>query len=669
MSRLRMLALPVAAVLAAATTALVTPAAAAWAGVTGPSVSPSANPTAYVGVEGPDECSALIPINTATGTAETAENIGPSCSTNEEPYALAVSPNGGTVYAVTGLANGSTGDGDVVPVSTTTGASGAAIGVGLIAWYPTAIAITPNGNTAFVADSGDSLYPGPGAVNTVTPVNLVTGRAGSAITVGDNPDGIAITPDGTTAYVTDSGGNTITPITVATDAPGTPIKTGGGPDAIAITPDGTTAYVANGNANTVTPVNLATGTAGTPIPVGSDPDAIAITPNGSTVYVGNFNDGTVTPISTATNTAGTAIPLPGGPLGSANPTAIAVDPNGSAVYVASWNQFTLVPISTATNTAGTPINLGPDADGQPFSLAFAPGWQGQATVPAASTGPAPSLCWYDGSMYAAWDVAGNGIDFAVNNGSGWLAAEPVGGSWGSADTAWSPALVDYDGQLQVYWTNPVNDNIKYSTFNGAAWSPPGTVSGSWGAAGTSTGPAVAANGSLLAVGWRGTSSGDVWYSVSNGSGWSTQVNTGQVTSYPPAIAALPSSGVPLAFAWTEPDNSIGYGALTILGFETEGTIPQAATNVSPALAFAGNINDGTLYVAWKGLTNDQIGYESIYNVAENGLSSANWSTQEFEPQAQTLQKPALTVNGYVVSAGWTGETTGGLFYASAENPY
>ena len=117
-------------------------------------------------------------------------------------------------------------------------------------------------------------------------------------------------------------------------------------------------------------------------------------------------------------------------------------------------------------------------------------------------------------------------------------------------------------------------------------------------------PAVAANGSLIAVGWRGTSSGDVWYTVSNGSGWGTQVNTGQVTSYPPAITALPSSGVPLAFAWTEPD-------------KTEGTIPQAATNVSPALGFAGNSSDGTLYVAWKGLTNDRIGYESIYNVAES----------------------------------------------------
>ncbi len=84
MSRLRVFARPAAASLAAAVTMLVTPAATAWAGVSGPSVTRSANPTAYVGVEG-NECNSLIPIDTAAGTAETAENIGPSCSTYQEP--------------------------------------------------------------------------------------------------------------------------------------------------------------------------------------------------------------------------------------------------------------------------------------------------------------------------------------------------------------------------------------------------------------------------------------------------------------------------------------------------------------------------------------------------------------------------------------------------------
>jgi hypothetical protein len=45
------------------------------------------------------------------------------------------------------------------------------------------------------------------------------------------------------------------------------------------------------------------------------------------------------------------------------------------------------------------------------------------------------------------------------------------------------------------------------------------------------------------------------------------------------------------------------------------------------------------------------------------------SSQELEPQAQTLQKPALRVNGYNLYAGWTDKSTDDLFYASAENPY
>jgi len=647
----------------------------AVAGTTGPAVSPSANPTAYVGLDDPNNgCAGMVPINTATNTAEAGEIVGPTPCGNDtdEAYALAVSPNGGTVYAVTALGNGGSADGDVVPVSTTTGVSGSEIKVGLVSWVPTAIAITPNGNEAFVADSGDSVYPAPGAINTVTPVNLVTGTAGSAITVGDNPDGIAITPDGSTAYVTNSGGDTVTPINVSTDAPGPAITVGSTPDAIAIAPNGSTAYVANGGSSTVTPINLASGKPGSPIPVGGDPDAIAITPNGTTVYVANFNDGTVTPISTATDTAGTAIALPDGTLGlgPASPTAIAVSPNGSAAYVASWNTNVVVPISTATNTAETAINLGSFGPGQPFSITFAPGWQGQAAVRSSSTGPAPSLCWFDGALYAAFTTSGGGISWAVNSGSGWSAAEPVGVTWGPPDTSWSPALVDYNGLLQLYWTNAVNNAIKYSTFSDGSWSAPATVSGTWGTAESNAGPAVGSDGALLAVGWKGQNDNELWYTVTNGSGWSAQVNTGQATSYPPAIAALPSSGVPLAFAWTEPSGSIGYGALTILSFEPEGTVPQAATNVSPALAFAGNVSsDGTLYVAWKGLTNDKIGYESIYNVAENGLSASNWTSQEFEPQAQTLEKPSLTVSGYNLYAGWTDESTDDLFYASAENPY
>jgi hypothetical protein len=114
---------------------VVVAAPAAVAGTTGPSVSPSANPTAYVGLDDPNNgCAGIVPINTATNTAEAGEIVGPTPCGNDtdDAYALAVSPNSGTVYAVTALGNGGGADGDVVPVSTTTGVSGSKIKVGLV---------------------------------------------------------------------------------------------------------------------------------------------------------------------------------------------------------------------------------------------------------------------------------------------------------------------------------------------------------------------------------------------------------------------------------------------------------------------------------------------------------------------------------------------------------
>ena len=56
-----------------------------------------------------------------------------------------------------------------------------------------------------------------------------------AITPDSSQVAIAITPNGKTAYVLSIGG-TVTPIRTATNTASTPIKVGRDPDAIAITP-------------------------------------------------------------------------------------------------------------------------------------------------------------------------------------------------------------------------------------------------------------------------------------------------------------------------------------------------------------------------------------------------------------------------------------------------
>jgi len=147
--------------------------------------------------------------------------------------------------------------------------------------------------------------------NKVYPITLPDGTPGTPIAVGAIPAAIAITPDGTTAYVVSFGDNTVTPISIATGIPGWPIPVGDDPLDIAITLDGTAAYVANQRDGTVTPISLVARTSGTPIKLAvKSLAAIAITPDGTTAYVaGERQDfhGQVIPISLPTGTPGKAI--------------------------------------------------------------------------------------------------------------------------------------------------------------------------------------------------------------------------------------------------------------------------------------------------------------------------------------------------------------------------
>src|SRR5215471_7519009 len=163
------------------------------------------------------------------------------------------------------------------------------------------------------------------ASNGMTPVTAGTNTAGKPIKIGAIPTAIAITPDGKTAYIADEHPATVTPVTTATGTPGKPINIGGFPWAIAITPDGKTAYTvdipAYGQGPTrVIPVATATNTPGKPIKI-SDivglSAAIAITPDGKTAYIvtGAHTGTTVTPIAATTNTPGKPINIGSGPPG------------------------------------------------------------------------------------------------------------------------------------------------------------------------------------------------------------------------------------------------------------------------------------------------------------------------------------------------------------------
>jgi len=229
----------------------------------------------------------------------------------------------------------------VIPVSVTTGRPGPAIKITGV----TGIATAPQGQTLYLATKAG-----------VTPVSTASGRPGRTVKTGAGPRAIAITPDGMTAYVVNYGSATVTPVGTVTDLPSRAIKVGKNPDAIAITPNGKTAYVANYAASTVTPITLATGKPGKPIKVGKDPDAIIAAASGTTIWVLSRQAGTITPISTETNK--TSRPRRAGQ----DPVAAAITPNGKTICIVSSTAGTVIPVVTATGRAGKPIRVGQNPD-------------------------------------------------------------------------------------------------------------------------------------------------------------------------------------------------------------------------------------------------------------------------------------------------------------------
>jgi YVTN family beta-propeller protein len=313
--------------------------------------------TAYV-AQG-DATGSVLPIDTATDTPGSAID-----GAGQSPTAIAIAPDGQTAYVADYY-------GEVTPIDLATGTAEPSIeGVGT---YPAAIAITPDGKTAYVVNQGSA------GAGTVVPIDLATDAQGAAIAVGKDPRAIAIAPDGQMAYVVNYEGESVTPIELSSGQVGTPIHVDAEPLAIAIAPSGQTAYVASqgtGSNGGVTPIDLATGQAANLIHIGTSyPEGLAIAPNGQTVYVTDY-DGTVTPIDTANEETQTPIAL-GEELNS-----IAIAPDSETAYVTSYLGTKVTPIDLADGKAGTSIvssDLG--------AVAIAPDQAPQAAFSLAAASP------------------------------------------------------------------------------------------------------------------------------------------------------------------------------------------------------------------------------------------------------------------------------------------
>jgi len=293
---------------------------------------------------------------------------------------------------------------------------------------PDALLQTPDRSRAFLLDT---------ARGDVTPVNLVTGRVGAAISVGKLPVDEEMSADGSTLYVTDNLGGTVIPINVANDrvepaqplargvdfyvpsptaaaavvgedtsagqpgvvsfydpstGSGTPIAVGVNPAASAFySKDGTTVWIieagTNGEPGALIPIDVASHKPGTPIKLGGEPGAFALTPDGLTAVIANQADNTLSIVDLAKRAVSATVAV------GASPNGLEIDAAGKTAWVASALDHKLVPVDLSTGHPGTALTLDnapadlalPSADGSAWVLF--PSSNGSVNFLDGSTGP------------------------------------------------------------------------------------------------------------------------------------------------------------------------------------------------------------------------------------------------------------------------------------------
>ncbi len=188
--------------------------------------------------------------------------------------------------------------------------------------YPTGVAISADGKTAYVVlDNNDTL----------TKIDLTQASPveGTEIRVGNVPHSVIISPDGTTAYVSNEAGRIATEKDFQGYSNGTPV--------VAEFPTGSTA------SGTLSVVNLATFTVTGSIETGLHPTGMAFW--GKYLLVANTYSDSISVIDTTCNREVRKIDL-GLPIGvpgefqsayGAGPNSIAVDAKKDIAYVALYN--------------------------------------------------------------------------------------------------------------------------------------------------------------------------------------------------------------------------------------------------------------------------------------------------------------------------------------------
>ncbi|HEX3803985.1 MAG TPA: alkaline phosphatase family protein [Solirubrobacteraceae bacterium] len=312
--------------------------------------------------------------NVAIADASTQALSSAITSGTTNPYGVAVTPASSSSLANIEVWVTESGTNTVSVFNPSTKKVAQTIVVGI---YPHGIAITPDGSTAYVANTGPNT--GKGGSQTVSVIDTATYAVTNTIEVGEAPQVVAVSPDGSRVAVSCADG-----IFEIATSDGNVTKSRvdfHNPHGVVFSPDGTQLWVADSENDQVVVLSAGSLRGEDAIPVGRTPWSIAFGADGASAYVTNTNDDTISVINVATRRPKTRIALPA--FQAANlvvpaspysqlhhqPGAIALNPGDDTLWVACNSSSSLAVINPSTNTVTASFEIGLGDD--PVGIAFA----------------------------------------------------------------------------------------------------------------------------------------------------------------------------------------------------------------------------------------------------------------------------------------------------------
>ncbi len=261
----------------------------------------------------------------------------PLTAPNGRPFGIAVSP-AGLVYVTLQDLN------SVTPIDLASGVAGTQIAVGA---DPGDVVFDATGRMAYVSDYND------GAVHAI---NVSSGASAGMVHVAANAYRLALSRTAQRLFVSSEDGNVYVVSTASLTVTDT-ITLGGGLQGIALNSNGTTLYVSSIR-GMVWRIDAATGAVQDSAAVGGGPQDVALSPDGTVLYVAN-QSGWVDVLEAATLAVQHQFTLP---------EAFGLRPtlDGTQLYVTSPASGTVTVLDAATGAVVTTFDVG----GVPRRVAF-----------------------------------------------------------------------------------------------------------------------------------------------------------------------------------------------------------------------------------------------------------------------------------------------------------